>query len=527
MAARALLASRRLRPRLPWAVLAFIVAFGAVYAVRGPWAHREAEARRAATLARATERDTFPLVAAMRQAEVAVTARDSVLRALQFAAEARRVTPALTPEQQALRDSLRTLLTPLDAALERAAKAPLPASYRSLAATRALRALPGVQALADTLTLLDRARQALDPVEAPQSEFARLSQRANAIGAALQSLGQSRRGVLQRQMAAVDTAGSMRDTLSVADTLAARLARDSARVQAARADSVLRAAREWHAALQRSADSVAQDRAARILGTSPISAACGAMLLVLAVAFTLAVSAEARAPTIAHAREIERITGVPVLATAHDFRVPREGRARLQPGTGVDPFRMVYLALTASGTRERTVNVTGDDVGVAAVVAARLAVSAAADEHATLLVDLAPGVDGAAAHFGARDEPGFTEAIAAVRLWREVARPIGASEGMAIDVVPAGAPRHDTDESLQSASARAEFELFAGDYDFVVLAAPTSTSALRATALVADVPTIIAVRLAHSKIQVISDMLAKFRAAGVRLHGFLLVEEVA
>lgn len=524
-AARALLATRRLIPRLPWAVLAFVLVFAGVVIVRGPWAQREAETRRAAALARAAERDTFPLVAAHRRAVAELAARDSVLRVQQTAAAAHGPTPQLSAGQQQERDSLRALLNTLEGALARAARAPLPASYHALAGVRALRSTSGAQALDDTLTLLDRARQALDPVEAPQSEFARLSQRANAIGQALQAMGQARRTALLRQVSAIESATpAARDTTVAVDTQTVRLARDHARARVQDADSVLRAARQWHTALQRRADSLAADQMARIIGTSPFAAAFGAMLLVLVFVYAMAVVAEARAPTVAHAREVERLTGLPVLATAQAFVTPREGRARLQSGSAVDPFRMMYLALTASGTRERAVSVTGDDVSSVITAAARLAVSAAADKHATLLLDLAPNGGGTAAYFGARDEPGFSDALAGVRLWREVARPIGASDGMTIDVVPAGAPRQDLDDSVQSTTARAEFDLFASEYDFTVLSAPTEVAANRATKLVPNVPTIVVVRLARSRIKALSELVSSHQESGVRLHGILLVE---
>lgn len=526
MAARALIATRRLRPVVPFALGACALMFAAMWGVRGPLASRAAAAQRSAGLARAAERDTAPLVTNVLAAQREFAHKDSLLRAQLFQAEARSAVSVLSVEARRTRDSLRTLLLPLTAALDRAAKAPLTASYRVLAGTNALRPLAAVQVLVDTLDLLENVRQTLDPAAAPTREFAQLSARANAIGATLQAIGQERQSTLVRQIAGIEATGSgvARSAVESIDTSAARAARDSARRAVASADSLLRDARQWHAQVQARADSVARAKAERILGASPFVVATSALLVLSVLGFSLAVVAEARAPTIAHAREVERITGLPVLGTATAFQVPREGRARLQPGTGVDPFRMLYLSLTASGTRERVVCVTGDDVARTVAVAGRLAVSAAADERATLLVDLSPGIPSTSAFFGWRDEPGFTEAIAGVRLWREVARPIGASEGLAIDVIPAGGIRQDTTTSVQNELARREFMAFLGEYDFTVLVAPTAAAVGVAATACGSPPTIVMARTARTRLQAIQSSISALRTADVNIHGILLLD---
>jgi len=519
LAARAMLAARRLRPYRFIAAAIFVVVFGAAYAARGPLAERIAAAERKAARARTAERDTTPLIARLRQANSTLAARDSAWRSAQSQAE--RAAAVLSVEQQRLRDSLRTVSTQLAAALDRAAKAPLPSSYRALGETGALRHLGAVQVLIDTLALLEHARQALDPVEAPQSEFAQLSRRANAIGSSLQAIGQARLATITRQLTAVATPTPI-DTVT-GDTTHTRTQRDTARWEVAQAESALRDARQWHVATRADADSVAQARAEQMLGASPSITAASATLVVLVIVFTLAVLIEARTPTIAHAREAERLTGVPVLGVAGRFRVPREGRARLHSGAGVDPFRMMYLALTASGTKERVVCITGDDATTTVAVACRLAVSAAA-ERATLLVDLAPGVQGASAFLGWRDEPGFTEAIAGVRLWREVARSVGASEGLSLEVIPAGSPRQDTEESVCNDSARAEFDRFLAEYDVIVLVAPNATAIEHGVAVIGHPLTIVTATVASTRHRHLEEETARLRTSGAKIHGVLLLD---
>lgn len=526
LAARALLASRRLRPFVPVWLGAFALVFAAVYIVRGPFTNRSAAALLVAGRAQLATRDTTPMVHGLRMAQDRLAREDSTVRVMLENAEAREGRPALSPKAQRTRDSLRAMVTQLDAALDRAAKAPLPASYRALAQTHALAMIGRAQTLVDTLDLLERTRQALDPVAAPQREFAQLSERANAIGSTLQGIGQSRRVALTQQITALEsgeTDGRPMEKRALEAISSARTRRDSARMDVARAESALRDARQWHTEVQERAGATARARAARLLGTSPVAAALSAMVMMAVLTFTLAVVAEVRAPTIAHAREAERLTGLPVLASVEPFRIPPEGRARLQPGTGVDPFRMVYLALTVSGTRERAVCVAGDHPPTVAAVAGRLAVSAAADERATLLVDLAPGIAASSTYFGWRDEPGFTEAVAGVRLWREVARPIGASEGMAVDVIPAGAPRQDTEASVQNATAREEFSAFNAEYDFLVLVAPTAAAARIAADVCTRPPTIIVARMARTRLRALRELAQKLSAVGASVHGVILV----
>jgi len=329
-----------------------------------------------------------------------------------------------------------------------------------------------------------------------------------------------------RQISTVEGNVSVRTGNAVSgDTpTAARLARDSARTRVASAEALLREARQWNATMRARSDSAESARLTQVLGAAPIAAAIAALMVAGALIFTLAVAAETRRPTVAHAREVERLVGVPVLGTAYPAHLPGEGRARLRLGTGIDPLRMVYLALTASGTRERTVCITGDDPDVVAAIAGRLAVSAAADTRATVVVDIAPRTSSVARYFGERLEPGFSEAIAGVRLWREVARSVGASEGLGLDVVPAGAHRTDTAESVAMASNRREFMLFASEYDFTVIAA-TSRESLETAVLLCERPaTIYVARIARTLLDTIVADVRMLHGIDLDLHGILLVD---
>ena len=524
-AARALLATRRLRPFAPLGLLVLVLVFAALLAAHRLLTEQSSPAR-VAVRTQGTSRDTIPLITEVQAARARFATRDSAFQALLLLAEADAATPVPAPAALRARDSLRAQLVQLESTLDRAAKAPLVASYRELANMRAVSAIEGVAAYRDTLDRVDRARQALDPAETPQGEYAQLMQRANAIGAALQNIGHAQRALLLRKISTIEgggVAGAQRTTL-IGDTSAARLARDSARGALIDAEGRLRDLKWWHAAEGAREDSVASARTTRVLGVTPVVAAISAMLVAGVLIFTLAVGVEARRPTIAHAREVERVTGVPVLGTAYPAHLPPEGRARLRLGTGIDPFRMVYLALTASGTRSRTVCIAGDDPDAVAAVVGRLAVSAATDERATLAVDLAPGIPSAMRYFGGQHEPGFSEAICAIRLWREVARPVGASEGFGLDIVPAGARRADTGAAVEMSSNRHEFHLFASEYDFTVLAAPTVMSLRTAMTLYDEPATIYVARVAETPLESVVAAVRELQGMPLDLHGVLLVD---
>jgi Mrp family chromosome partitioning ATPase len=525
MAARAALAARRLRSLLPLLVGAYGVAFAALLLAGGSLGGRLGASSRGAEAAAITEPDTLSVSTEVETARAIFAQRDS---AFQRGIAELTVRPDTVlspgPAQQA-RDSVNLMLMQLDAALDRTAKAPLAASYRALARTPALRTLGSARALADSLALLEEVRRALDPVEAPQREFANMSQRVNAVGASLQAIARSRRLTLSQIRDSITLSAMTAATVGAAhpDTGRLRAARDSAAQRLSQADSIWRQPRETglHAAVR--SDSAFHRRWSRVLGASPGVVALSGLLSLLVLSFTLAVAAEMRTPTLAHAKEAERLTGLPVIASAYRFRVPREGRARLQPGVGVDPMRMVYLSLTAHGARERMVCVTGDEATETVAVAASLAVSAASEERATLVMDLSPGAPSASAYFGWRDEPGFTEAIAGVRLWREVARPIGASEGLDLDVVPAGLPRTDAKETEKSDSARGSFREFLEEYDFAVLVAPTPRAVTRAHEVGNARSLIVVARAAHTRHSSLRATIASIRETNIAIHGIVLL----
>ena len=458
-----------------------------------------------------TRTDTATLLLREDSARRAAAHADSQYSATLLASEYLGGEPAgLSGVQRAKRDSLQLLAGELDALIARATNAPLPASYRALAAASALHGDTRTARLTDSLDAYERRRAALAPMGGTDLPYADLTAKLNDAGGAIRDAAVRRRGALARTMSELDaTAGG--GTAPI-DTTAPRITRDNARLAAAAIDSALAAARLGNVAVEKSAVAEAVQESRRV---PPVAMLFAAMVLAVIAGFSFNLSAEIRRPTLASPREAERIARAPILAVARDIdRVPRIG--------GIDPFRMLYLGLTATGTRTRTVAVTGDDRAVIATVAGRLALAAAADARATLVVDLDADGSAVAGYYGERPEPGFSDALAGVRLWREVARPIGANDGTSIDVIPGGAIRTEEPDRATKDSAREEFARFRAEYDFCVIVAPSEASLVLACSLVEKPVTVDCAEIGRTAIARLEADAAQVRSSGALLHGLAI-----
>jgi Mrp family chromosome partitioning ATPase len=413
----------------------------------------------------------------------------------------------LTAVQRTKRDSLQLLATELDTLSARAANAPLPASYRALAAANALHGDTRTARLTDSLDALEKRRAALAPTGGADLPYADLTARMNDVGIAIRDAAVRRRGSLARNMSNLDAAAN--GNAAPIDTAGPRLVRDNARAVASTIDSALSAARRRNAAADQGA-LAAKERANRRV--PPIAMLFAAMILAVIAGFSFNLSAELNRPTLATPREAERVARAPILAVVREAdRAPRVG--------GIDPFRMLYLGLTATGTRTRTVVVSGDDRAVVATVAGRLALAAAADARATLVADVDAEGSSVAGYYGERPEPGLSDALAGVRLWREVTRPIGASDGLSIDVIPGGAIRADEPDRATKESAREEFARFRAEYDFCVIVAPSEPSLALACSLVEKPVTVLCAEVGRTGLSWLQAAAARLRESGAVLHG--------
>ena len=459
---------------------------------------------------RAVRRDTLAPLRALSEAQRAAEHADSSYREAVTASERPEGGRAeLSSPGRRLRDSLQALVRQLDTLLDRSAKAPLPASYSALATSDAMRSDPRVRLLTDSLDLLEKRRVSIGPRSDAERSFADLTQQLSDVGLKIRTLTYERRTALARATTETPSAST---PLPATDTARSREARDRARTLVTTLAGTLVAARANNDNVDRR-ELAARDRANHRV--PPIAMLGAATVLAVMIGFSTTLFSEIGRPTVANSREAERVAGCPVVAMPRDTeRTSRDG--------AIDPFRMLYLGLTATGTQSRTVVVCGDDGMVVATVAARLALAAAGDARATLVVDADSETSAVAGYFNQRPEPGFSDAIAGVRLWREVARPVGANDGLSLDMVPGGSIRRDETDVATLQLARGEFERFRDEYDFCVAVASSELAVQRISAIM-DGPTfVLCGEIGQTTIEDFARQAYRLRESGAHLHGVVL-----
>ena len=386
-------------------------------------------------------------------------------------------------------------------------------SFLALAADPAVASGPRMQAVADTL---GRAATLLGELPAADS-VARADARAiiTRLGVTIIAIAEYRRntiveaGPVEAAPTPAPAAGPAPDTMPYA-TRVRQLGDSVAAAQTAHAASL--------AAMQADSDSTAGLGADAAAVLSPGLAALAILLLGLAVRLFFAMSREMRSPRIASTLEAERTVGAPVLAVVSDA-LP-DGPVRFKP-SGVDPFRVLYLGLTSTGTRTRALIVTGEDPVLNAAVGARLAIAAAADHRATLVADLDTEQIALARIFRAPPEPGFSDALAGAFKWREVARSVGSSDGLTITMLPAGTTRDEPPEDAAREAIRAELEKFRNNFEFTILIASLAELD-RALKHVPASPLVLCGAVGETEVDDFARQGALVQAPGIRLHGLVL-----
>jgi hypothetical protein len=383
-------------------------------------------------------------------------------------------------------------LRSLDAALRVARTDRTSEAFLALAADPAVRYGPRMQATADSL------RAAFD-----DAEVARL-------GAVILGIGQFRRNAIAAERAQAEAPSPE----AVADT--ARLA---ARVRTltdslTRVDSTLAAAR---ADVATAAAQVADGRAA-LPPMSPGLLAIVVVALGWLLRIGVALVREVREPRLALVQEAEHAVGAPALALVRDA-LP-EGPLRFRP-SGVDPFRVLYLGLTSTGTRARALIVTGSDPVIVAAVGARLAIAAAADHRTTLIGELDPEHVALARVFRDHAEPGFSDALAGAFKWREVARPVGSSDGLSISMIPAGTTRDLASEAAARDEVYTSFAAFRDGFEFTIVAV-TLRDLAEAKRLLPGAPVVVCATLGETPVASFTADGAAIQADGQKIHSLVL-----
>ncbi len=523
--ARAELAQRRTRPfAVRWSLGVGALTVAALVA---PFITGEPGEPNRAVLERLAA-DTLRSAQRVRTAEAAVTVAESALAAARVTPPRAVVTPPVVSAARAPQAAATSVLSPALADLTQriadARRLRTANAYLELASHPAVSAGPRMRATADSI----RAIAAAPAGPEDDDRVRRLAR----LGVTIIAMAQYRRDALTVEAGAVPEAGagaaSATPVPAPPDPVPAAIARN-APVDTVSLQAALSAARDTLARVQRTHDSSTTAARAADATASPVPRSLGQRLLPafallallvagLALRFIAALRAEQREPTLANAAEAERLTGARVLTTVRDALL--DGPARFKP-SGVDPFRMLYLGLTATGTRARTAIVTGPDGEITAATGARLAIAAAADHRNTLIVDVDASRIAVSRIFRERAEPGLRDVLARAFSWREVARPVGSSDGLPITLLPAGTERDDEATGDARTALLAEFERLRSAYELTLAVTPLASCEL-ALAMLPASPVVITAVAGETSIDALVSAVNAQRGAGRRIAGLVI-----
>jgi hypothetical protein len=295
------------------------------------------------------------------------------------------------------------------------------------------------------------------------------------------------------------------------DTLAAQAARDRARDAFAEAT----------AALARARAAGPRPGAARPPARSrdPFALLAAAAVLGLVGGFAASLAAELRRPTIADARDAEAVTGARAVAEVDGDRPPMPAG---ETARALDPYQALALRLAAADDPVRELVITAVDPAVAAVVTARLAAACAIEGAPTLVLDGDPAGALLSRVYRTRADPGFTEVLAGVSVWREVALPVARVQGTDVELVPAGAPRRGVSDEATLAVAREEFSEFAARFAQVLATAPTDPDRGSPAALWLSARVVLCARVGATSHTALAAAATRVRLSGWPLWGVIL-----
>ena len=473
--------------------------------------------------------DSSPAVATRDRYLTEVTAVDSALDAARRAANPAPapVIDTFPPAVRAQRDSLGTELATLNRLIDRAENAPLPTSYRALAASPEVAADPKVRVLLDSLADIERDRNAFGAVGTVDPVYLALTSRANAIGRSIQAVADAKRGEIRGKLALIRPAPApvVKPTITV----------DTTRLLARRAT-----AQQSYSAAARQVDQIssknsridresARARELSNVGAPPWAMLAAAVVLALAVGFAASFGTELKRPHIADPREAEQVSGARVLTVIKPPEIVVE-RSRRQADVEAPPlidvvsesYRTLYLHIASVEASVPIVTITGDDPGIVATVAANLAASAAYEARSTLLVDVDPTTCSVASVLRIRPDPGLSGIITGSATWPEAIVPTTIGRDRPLDVLPSGTRRSGLPEPNVVEEVKKELARMQRRYDFIIIAAPTSYVQRSVSSIIPAPDVILCARIAHTTVGGLKTAVDSLRGADMRIHGLVL-----
>ena len=473
--------------------------------------------------------DSTPAVTARDRYLAEVRTTDSVINATRLAAMP-VVTPVIDtfpPAVRAQRDSLNAELTTLNRLIDRAENAPLPTSYRALAASPAVASDPRVRALLDSLADIERERNAFGAVGGVDPVYLSLTSRATAIGRSIQGIADAKRGEVRGKLALIrpTPAPVVRPRITV-DTTALLAQNAAAQQNYAAAVKQLDQINQRNARIDRES---ARARDLANVGAPPWAMLAAAVVLALAVGFAASFGTELKRPHIADPREAEQISGARVLTVIKPPEVVVE-RSRRQADVEAPPlidvvsesYRTLYLHIASVEASVPIVTITGDDPGIVATVASNLAASAAYEARSTLLVDVDPTTCSVASVLRIRPDPGLSGIITGNATWPEAIVSTTIGRDRPLDVLPSGTRRAGLPEPDVVEEVRKELARMQRRYDFIIITAPTSYVQRSASSIIPAPDVILCARIAHTTVGGLKSAVDSLRGADMRIHGLVL-----
>jgi len=473
--------------------------------------------------------DSTPAVTARDRYLAVVRTTDSVINATRLAAMP-VVTPVIDtfpPAVRAQRDSLNAELTTLNRLIDRAENAPLPTSYRALAASPAVASDPRVRALLDSLADIERERNAFGAVGGVDPVYLSLTSRATAIGRSIQGIADAKRGEVRGKLALIrpTPAPVVRPKITV-DTTALLAQNAAAQQNYAAAVKQLDQINQRNARIDRES---ARARDLANVGAPPWAMLAAAVVLALAVGFAASFGTELKRPHIADPREAEQISGARVLTVIKPPEVVVE-RSRRQADIEAPPlidvvsesYRTLYLHIASVEASVPIVTITGDDPGIVATVASNLAASAAYEARSTLLVDVDPTTCSVASVLRIRPDPGLSGIITGNATWPEAIVSTTIGRDRPLDVLPSGTRRAGLPEPDVVEEVRKELARMQRRYDFIIITAPTSYVQRSASSIIPAPDVILCARIAHTTVGGLKSAVDSLRGADMRIHGLVL-----
>jgi Mrp family chromosome partitioning ATPase len=476
-----------------------------------------------------TKTDSSRAAAARDRYFAQVRTADSVLDATRVA-----LTPVpaplidtFPPAVRAQRDSLSGELATLNRLIDRAENAPLPTSYRALAASPTVAADPKVRVLLDSLADVERDRNAFGAVGTVDPVYLALTSRANAIGRSIQAIADAKRGEIRGKLALIrPTAAPVAKPVITVDTMQLLAQRSAAQQAYASAARQIDQIRQRDLTIDRE---TARARELANVGAPPWAMLAAAVVLALAVGFAASFGTELKRPHIADPREAEQVSGARVLTLIKPPEVVVE-RSRRQADIEAPPlidvvsesYRTLYLHIAAVEASVPIVTITGDDPGIVATVAANLAASAAYEARSTLLVDVDPTTCSVASVLRIRPDPGLSGIITGGATWPEAIVPTTIGRDRPLDVLPSGTRRAGSPEPSVVEEVRKELARMQRRYDFIIIAAPTSYVQRSASSIIPAPDVILCARVAHTTVGGLKTAVDTLRSADMRIHGLVL-----